>query len=112
MKSDLFLCAVFIFSFSISRAQSPLNVNPDLLTKQWPASWISHPEANGKGYGVFHFRRSFRLAAKPTSFIIQVTADNRYRLFVNGRPVGFGPARGDRMHWQYETYDIAAQLDS
>jgi hypothetical protein len=30
-------------------------------------------------FGVFHFRRVFELEAKPSSFVVHVSADNRYR---------------------------------
>jgi len=76
----------------------------------WAASWISHPTASLTDYGVYHFRRRFSLAAKPTTFVIHVSGDNRYRLFVNGTSVCAGPARGDLLHWRYETVDIAPRL--
>ncbi|MGE5646841.1 MAG: alpha-L-rhamnosidase C-terminal domain-containing protein [Acidobacteriota bacterium] len=76
----------------------------------WTARWISVPGASPHEYGVYHFRRSFELPEKPSSFKIHVTADNRYHLFVNGERAGLGPARGDLNHWRYETYDIAPML--
>ncbi|HWR53341.1 MAG TPA: family 78 glycoside hydrolase catalytic domain [Bryobacteraceae bacterium] len=76
----------------------------------WRARWISVPDSPVQEYGVYHFRRTFEVAAKPASFPVRVTADNRYVLYVNGERVGFGPARGDLNHWRYETYDIAPQL--
>ena len=39
-----------------------------------------------------------------------MSADNRYRLFVNGVPVCFGPARGDLANWHYESIDISGFL--
>ena len=74
------------------------------------APWISHPEAPGDAFGVFHFRRTFELAAVPTRFVVHVSADNRYRLFVNGEQVSSGPQRSDLMHWRYETVDLAPHL--
>jgi hypothetical protein len=76
----------------------------------WSASWIGHPTASGTDYGVFHFRKQFALPAQPGTFVIRISADNRYRLFVNGTSVSTGPARGDLMHWRYETVDIAPWL--
>ena len=105
----LILTGVFFIPSSISRS-SDMKVNPDLLTKRWPASWVSHPTASPKDYGVFHFRRTFDLNSQPEKFIIHVSADNRYRLFVNGHSVCCGPARGDFMHWRFETVDIAPYL--
>jgi hypothetical protein len=76
----------------------------------WAARWIAHPDAPGEAAGVFHFRKSFELPEKPGRFRIHVSADNRYRLFVNGVQVSSGPARGDLLHWRYETVDIAPHL--
>jgi hypothetical protein len=87
-----------------------LSINPDLLSKAWPASWIAHPTAPASDYGVYHFRKTFNLEAQPAAFVIHISADNRYRLFVNGAPVCFGPARGDLFHWRFETVDIAPYL--
>lgn len=87
-------------------------VAPDalLLTGKWDANWISCPEVSLYDYGVYHFRKSFELEGKPESFVINISADNRYRLFVNGTPVCYGPARGDLNHWYFETVDIASLL--
>ena len=46
----------------------------------------------------------------PGSFIVHVSADNRYRLFVNGVSVGTGPARSDLANWNFESYDLAPYL--
>jgi hypothetical protein len=59
---------------------------------------------------VFHARRTFDLASKPDRFVVHVSADNRYRLYVNGDEVSNGPQRSDVMHWRYETVDIAPKL--
>jgi alpha-L-rhamnosidase len=84
--------------------------SPDLMNKAWPAYWIAPPDVSLQDYGVYHFRRSFDLAAVPSQFVVHVTGDNRYQLFVNGERVAWGPARGDLTHWRYETVDIASHL--
>jgi len=85
---------------------------PETRQQPWDAIWIVHPEAPGDSFGVYHFRRTFDLAAPPERFVVHISADNRYRLLVNGEPVSSGPARGDLMHWNYETVDLAAHLRS
>ncbi|HPG39334.1 MAG TPA: alpha-L-rhamnosidase C-terminal domain-containing protein [bacterium] len=85
-------------------------INPVLLQWRWQANWIAPSNVSLYEYGIYHFRRTFDLQEKPQSFIIHVSADNRYRLFVNGAPVSVGPARGDLPHWRFETVDIAPQL--
>ncbi len=77
----------------------------------WAAKWIDVPNTDAHAYGVYHFRKSFFLNDKPQHFIIHVSADNRYKLFVNDSLVSFGPAKGDLYHWNFETVDIAPYLN-
>jgi alpha-L-rhamnosidase len=98
------------FLLAIALSASLGAVNPDLLTKPWKAHWLSVPGVSPHDYGVYHFRRTFELPAQPHTFVIHVTADNRYQLFVNGELMALGPARGDLYHWRYETVDIAPKL--
>jgi hypothetical protein len=78
----------------------------------WKASWIRCQGAPEADYGVILFRKSFNLSDKPKAFIIHVSADNRYKLFVNGVLVSIGPQLSDTRHWRYETIDIAPYLTS
>ena len=81
-----------------------------LLRSLWTAKWIAVPKAPTTEYGVYHFRKTFDLAARPERFVVHVSGDNRYQLFVNGQRAAWGPARGDLFHWRYETVDIAGFL--
>ncbi|HVI45769.1 MAG TPA: alpha-L-rhamnosidase C-terminal domain-containing protein [Chitinophaga sp.] len=104
-----FLSLLIIVTITTSlRAQGP--VDKRLLTGSWPASWITCPQAEQRGYGVYHFRKTIELAKVPASFNVHLSADNRYRLFVNGRAVCSGPARGDLYNWNFETVDLAPYL--
>ena len=87
-------------------------LNNELLSKPWSAKWISIPGEPANGYGVCHFRKSFALDTLPVEFIVHVSADNRYKLFVNGKQVALGPARGNIYNWNFETVDIAPYLKS
>jgi alpha-L-rhamnosidase len=87
-----------------------LPVNPDLLTRQWPASWVAMPGAPERDAGVYHFRRRVMFEHVPARVLVHVSADQRYLLHVNGQRVGAGPGRGDPGHWPFETYDIAPLL--
>jgi hypothetical protein len=53
-------------------------INPELLAKTWSARWITLPNTSPFDDGVYHFRKTFELASKPASFVIQVTGANRY----------------------------------
>jgi alpha-L-rhamnosidase len=108
IASILSLIALMI-SLKKSNGQSA-QVNKALLKAPWSASWITHPESRGREYGIHHFRKTIILKIKPTSYVINVTADNRYRLFVNSHPICTGPTRGDLYNWYFETIDIAPYL--
>lgn len=86
--------------------------SPALLKERWEAGWIASPGSYPYEYGVYHFRKKLSLDTKPVSFVLNISADNRYRLFVNGQPVCWGPARGDISHWYFETVDIAPLLNA
>ncbi len=75
-----------------------------------PASWIAPPGVPGDSFTVFHARRTFDLPAVPARFVVHASADNRYRLYVNGVQVSSGPQRSDVTHWRYETLDLAPHL--
>ncbi len=91
-------------------ADQPPSTNPDLRAKRWEAIWIVPAGTNPFGFGVYHFRKAIDLPAPPKRFVVHVTADNRYQLWVNGERVAWGPARGDLNHWRYETVDLAPHL--
>ena len=52
----------------------------------------------------FRFRRRFVADGAPLR--LDVSADERFVLFLDGRPVARGPHRGLVMHWYYQTYEI------
>ena len=111
MNKIVFCLLLFIGTTSYAIENLPKSkINPELLTKYWSARWVAYPDDSGLDYGIYHFRKNFSLNEVPKEFIIHVSADNRYRLYVNGEPVCFGPARGDLMHWRYESIDISAYL--
>ena len=111
-KMKQIITLLLVASFTVCSVAQDI---PDsLLYKPWTARWITGPgnDQSLKEFGVYKFRKTFELDAKPTSFIIHVSADNRYKLYVNGKLVSLGPARGDLLYWNYETIDIAPYLQS
>src|SRR5581483_836667 len=102
MKS-LIACAFLLGASALAQQTS------EVVTRVWAAEWIDVPGVSSQEYGVYHFRRTFDLAAKPQSFVIHVSGDNRYQLYINGKRVSWGPARGDLTHWRYETVDIGPE---
>src|SRR5688572_6502019 len=86
------------------------DIHPDILQKKWSAFWIHVPGEPEHDYGVYKFRKSFDLSKKPTSFIVHVSGDNRYKLYVNDQLVSHGPARSEIFHYNFETVDLAPYL--
>jgi hypothetical protein len=105
MKRLLWLTVLLI---SPALAQAP--VNPRLLAARWPAQWIAAPGTPPFDYGVYHFRKSLDLPDAPGHFVVHVSADNRYRLFVNGQSVAAGPPQSDLRNWRFNTVDLGPYL--
>ncbi len=115
--SVLFLCFIFYPTHSqpvsVTTAETPTESR--WRTTYWDARWIipgsgQPPTASTRQYGVYHFRKSITLTQVPARFVVHLSADNRYRLFVNGQSVALGPARSDLLNWNYETLDLAPFL--
>ncbi len=104
MKSIFILLAFLSINPVFSQGQ--IKINQDILYKTWDAKWITCPGITGKEYGVYLFRKSFNLKPGVKEFIIHISADNRYKLFVNGKYICNGPSRGDFLKWKFETVDI------
>lgn len=81
----------------------------------WEASWIWVSDrirsAVDGDHELVYFRRTFEVPADTAcQLTVDVTADSRYRLFINGKSVSAGPCKGnDREHY-YETVDISEHL--
>ncbi|MBN2028818.1 alpha-rhamnosidase [bacterium] len=84
--------------------------NQESQGDSWTAAWITVPDAPAEDYGLYYFRKEINLQEKPSQFVVHVSADNRYKLYVNEKLVSLGPALGDIQHWNYETVDLAPYL--
>ncbi len=80
------------------------------MPSQWNARWIGFEYDPRQDLGVFVFRNRFNFDDIPETLLARVSADNRYKLYVNGEMVAFGPQRGDILHWFYETIDLGERL--
>src|SRR3984957_15373448 len=82
----------------------------DLKAQLWPAKWITSDDAPARDEAVLYFRKHIELPSPPQRFVVNVSADNRFVLYVNGRRAGAGPSRTDLAHWHYETVDVGPLL--
>ena len=108
-RKTIFFVLFLMSTLSYSQTK-PFVSQPEDLNNPDFSEWITMPGVSGAEYGVYYFRKSIHLLQVPASFIINVSADNRYRLYINGIMVSWGPEVGDLNNWKYETIDIACYL--
>ena len=114
MKSLIipFLC-FFVLPLNAYRVQRPerLSVgdtNVRNIQDIDEAAWIWHPRAeDGRQMenGFFRFENVFSVVDRE-EILIDVSADERFELFLNGKLIGRGPDRGVPEMWFYHTYSV------
>ncbi|MFD0714813.1 alpha-L-rhamnosidase C-terminal domain-containing protein [Paenibacillus sp. GCM10027626] len=83
--------------------------------KNWQARWIwkqreTVTSTEGR-HELVYFRRRFEVPeGELARLVVDVSADSRYRLFLNGHSVSVGPCKGDRFTHHYETVDLSPYL--
>lgn len=112
MRKYLSVLIVLASIFNTTNAQLLLDADsdPKLLDSHWDAFWVSVPDTDPNAYGVYLYRNTLELKDVPEEYIIHLSADNRYKLYINEKLVGLGPARSDLDNWNYETYDLSGYL--
>lgn len=67
----------------------------------WHPDWAD--SAQGSAGGFVHFRKTLHVETAPTlPIVIQVTADTKYKLYIDQRPIFSGPIKGDEHLWFYD----------
>lgn len=86
-------------------------MNSDVPDIDPSAKWI-WPDGNSWNLHNCYalFRKSFSLKSLPPHAWAWITADQSYRLWVNGAPVCRGPARGFQRSWPCDKVDLAPFL--
>jgi len=78
--------------------------------EQWQAKWI-WADGHEKESNVYvETRKRFELQGKAESAVVHVTANQFYKLLINGTEVGRGPAPSDSKWKYYDTYEVAEYL--
>lgn len=88
----------------------PATFDIGLGKRNWTASYIWDGTNNENNFAFF--RKGFTLSKPVKLAKVYASAHNDYILYLNGIPLGFGPARSDpNKYGQYMGYDITAQLN-
>ena len=117
-----------VFHFDMLRASTPLTdaglLGPVSILKEkvWdvdtrstaldlsPAKWIWYPAGRTLQNTFVLFRKDIVLDKKPHKAIGWILADSRYRLFVNGKRIQWGPAPSDPRWQEADPIDLTAFL--
>ena len=74
------------------------------------SAWITHPDARYSENRIWLFKKTFTLNEKPARAALCISAEARYKLFVNGQRAAFGPCRPSGEEKYYDTLDLAPYL--
>ncbi len=86
--------------FPMDLRQAPYNRG------KWDAHWISCQEGfNPSQPLIATYRLKFTIS-EPMEVVVHVTADERYRLRLDGQVVARGSERGDADNWYYESFKL------
>lgn len=85
------------------------NIPESLKSAKW--LWDKYPAAFAEIVNTYCVgRKTFDLDAVPKKAPLFITADQSYRLFINGKFVCSGPARGYQHSWPFDEIDVAKYL--
>lgn len=73
----------------------------------WIPGWDQMDQGNCH---LVYFRKMFVLDEVPESLKVRVSADTRYKLWVNGQLAELGPVKGDRLVWYVDEVELAPYL--
>lgn len=79
------------------------------------SNWIWSPSWNAQDKDcprIMLFRKVIIVKGSPCAGEIRISADTRYKLYINDRLVEVGPGRGDHQVWFYDSPDILPYLKS
>jgi len=104
-KKTIIILSLFLLFLSGGMAGAD-NLALDLS----PARWIWYPSGRTLQNTFVLFRKQFTLNEQPQKAVGWILADSRYRLFINGKRVQWGPAPSDPRWQEADPLDIASFL--
>jgi alpha-L-rhamnosidase len=100
-KKPIHLPLAFALACAPLLAQAP---------EMWEARWIWDAGPPSPQNYYLHARKSFDLDAAPSAAKLLISADSKYKLYVNGEFIRRGPARSDSRWQQYDEFDVRSKL--
>jgi alpha-L-rhamnosidase len=79
-------------------------------SRSWNAHWIWPKEEETQKNVYYYFRKQFELVKTEEPYTLYITADTRYRVFVNGQAVRYGPPLCVSHYQYYDVYEVNAYL--
>lgn len=76
------------------------------------SQWITYPGFTYSETKLYRFRRTLTLPEAPKTALLHISAEARYKLFIGGKRVCFGPCRTSAEEKYYDTLDIAPYLQA
>ncbi len=74
--------------------------------------WLTYPGRSREPNFYFRARRRLEQGQVPESLRLHISAESHYRLWLNGRELGMGPARGTRSVNFYDIYELKDLLST
>jgi hypothetical protein len=73
----------------------------------WSPTWGVGDDAEA---GIWLFRKTLDIKGAVREAALRISADTRYKLYINGALVEVGPGRGDNQIWFYDAMSIVPYL--
>jgi len=111
LKSLMLIAGAIIFAAHLNAEVKKIPNGEDVPAVMKKAKWMwqTNPDFDLHNLYVL-FRRSVKLERVPQDAKVCITADQSYRLYINGVYVASGPARGFQASWPYDVIDVSKYL--
>ena len=80
------------------------------MQRKWNAKWIWGQQKNEERNLFYYFRKSFELTESPSDIKIYITAETKYKLYINGEYVSFGSLQSQPYYKYYDVVDATSYL--
>ncbi len=81
------------------------------IPHRWKAKWIWPSMAPAEAPNLFaYFRKTFVVEQASTRYMLHISADRFYQVFLNGERLGSGPPPSAPWFHYYDAYDLSQQL--